>query len=269
MFTLDSLQHKICMNLPVSELRLSQQLPQQIRSPLREECVQLWPNYLVWEISYCHYTVIQDLKLIVIGVVVRLTLLRTWRILNATHRFKSCIARSFLMAAVCSFGTNVFDMKEFKQKSTSFPPCCSLPTKQKPFFFFSWLLSCNMMKLRLRWGWDEEGRNWHFSLGCPCSCCFSSWAAGCRGVLWLGAWKSWMSNPCVLVISQTFTYGAGTLHAYCGVSGDSSAKFTRGHHMRAVKPSDVTCHVCSGHRSTWTRWSNLTCCVRQASVFCR
>lgn len=51
----------------------------------------------------------------------------------------------------------------------------------------------------------------------------------------------------MLVISQTFTYGAGTFHTYCGVSGESAAKSTREHHVCAVKPSDVTCHVCSGH----------------------
>lgn len=109
-----------------------------------EGFVPLWPNYLAWGIFYCHYIVIQGLQLVVLGIILRLRLFQTWRILNVSCGFKSCITRSLLMAPVYSVGTISSDIKGFFKKIQLFPPSCSLPTKQKPscfpFFFFFPLL---------------------------------------------------------------------------------------------------------------------------------
>lgn len=123
-------------------------------SPLREDCLHLWTNYLVWEIFNCHYMVIQDLKLIVIGVAVRLILLWTWKILDATHRFT--VTRSFLMAAVCSVGTTVFDMKGFKQKFTSFTHVVAFLLNRNHNFFS---VDCLAVILQsFNWGGGEMGK---------------------------------------------------------------------------------------------------------------
>lgn len=123
------------------------------------------------------------------------------------------------MAAVCSVGTTPFDVKGLKKKKSTFflLVAAVLLNRTYNFFFFGWLLRCNITKLCPGWGWDGEGRNWQFSLGYLWDWCFSGWIAGCLGILLLDTWKSWTNNHYVLVIRQTSTYSVGTFHTYCEV----------------------------------------------------
>lgn len=103
-------------------------------STVSEGSVHLWNNYLVWKVFYCHCTVIQGLKLVVLGVIQMFGLFQTWRISSVSCGLKSCITRSFFMTVMCSVGTTLFNEKESEQKSTFFLPSGSL-SKQKPSFF--------------------------------------------------------------------------------------------------------------------------------------